>query len=37
MFVARWQNDARFGHEQKVIKLMQRWFKEIGSKQHTDK
>ena len=32
MFVARWQIDARFGHKQAVIDLMQKWLKEIGSK-----
>src|SRR2546422_9019233 len=37
MFVARWQIDARFGHKQAVIDLMQRWLKEIGAKAGTDK
>jgi len=30
MFVARWQIDAKFGHKQKVLELMQRWDEEIG-------
>ena len=30
MFVARWQIDAKFGHKQKVIELMQRWDRDIG-------
>ena len=37
MFVARWQIDARFGHKQAVIDLMQRWLRDIGSKAGTDK
>jgi hypothetical protein len=37
MFVARWQIDARFGHKQAVIDLMQRWLREIGAKAGTDK
>jgi hypothetical protein len=32
MFVARWQIDARFGHKQDVIDLMQKWLRDIGSK-----
>ena len=30
MVVARWQIDAKFGHKQKVIELMQRWDRDIG-------
>ncbi len=37
MFVARWQIDARFGHKQTVIDLMQRWLREVGAKAGTDK
>jgi hypothetical protein len=37
MFVARWQIDARFGHKQAVIDLMQRWLRDIGAKAGTDK
>jgi len=37
MFVARWQIDARFGHKQAVINLMQRWLREIGAKAGADK
>jgi len=29
--VARWQLEARFGHKQKVIDSLKKWFKEIGS------
>jgi len=36
MFVARWQIDARFGHKQAVIDLMQRWLRDIGAKAGTD-
>ena len=32
MFVARWQIDARFGQKQKVIDLVRKWEREIGSK-----
>ena len=31
MIVARWQLDARFGHKQKVIDSIKKWFEEIGS------
>jgi hypothetical protein len=37
MFLARWQIDARFGHKQAVIDLMNCWLKEIGSKAGSDK
>ena len=37
MFVARWQIDARFGHKQTVIDLLQKWEREIGAKAGTDK
>jgi len=37
MLIARWQIDARFGHKQKVIELMQYWLKEVGSKAGTGK
>jgi hypothetical protein len=36
MFVARWHIDARFGHKQAVIDLMQRWLRDVGSKAGTD-
>jgi len=36
MLIARWQIDARFGHKQAVIDLMQRWLRDIGSKAGTD-
>ncbi|HVL55517.1 MAG TPA: hypothetical protein VM491_03370 [Burkholderiaceae bacterium] len=29
--IARWQIDARFGHKQKVIEMLQKWNSEIGS------
>lgn len=32
MFVARWQIDARFGHKDKVINLLQAWERDIGAK-----
>jgi len=35
MFVARWQIDARFGHKQTVIDLLQKWEREVGSKAAT--
>ena len=31
MMVARWQLDARFGHKQKVIDSLKKWFENIGS------
>ena len=31
MFVARWQIDARFGQKQKVIDLVRKWERDIGS------
>ncbi len=37
MFVARWHIDARFGHKQTVIELMQRWLSDVGSKAGTDR
>jgi hypothetical protein len=37
MFIARWQIDARFGHKQTVIDLLQKWEREIGAKAGTDK
>jgi hypothetical protein len=37
MLIARWQIDARFGHKQKVIELMKKWLRDIGSKAGTDK
>src|SRR5260370_725307 len=37
MFVARWQIDARFGHKQAVIDLLQKWEREVGTKAGTDK
>lgn len=36
MLIARWQIDARFGHKQTVIDLMQRWLRDVGSKAGTD-
>jgi hypothetical protein len=30
MMIARWSIDARFGHKQQVIALMQRWLSEIA-------
>ncbi|MBX6426491.1 MAG: hypothetical protein IRZ09_11290 [Variibacter sp.] len=30
MFIARWCIDARFGHKQTVIDLLQKWEREIG-------
>lgn len=30
MMVARWSIDAKFGHKQNAIDLMQRWAREIG-------
>ena len=37
MLVARWQIDARFGHKQTVIDMLQTWLREIGSKAGTDR
>ena len=37
MLIARWQIDARFGHKQTVIDLLQRWLREVGAKAGTDK
>src|SRR5260370_37348513 len=37
MFVARWKIDARFGHKQAVIDLLQKWEREVGTKAGTDK
>jgi hypothetical protein len=37
MFVARWHIDARFGHKQAVIDLLQNWKREIGAKAGTDR
>jgi len=37
MLIARWQIDARFGHKQTVVELMQRWLRDVGSKAGTDK
>ncbi|MCG7507943.1 hypothetical protein [Mesorhizobium retamae] len=31
MFSARWQIDAKFGHKQTVLEMMQQWEREIGS------
>lgn len=36
MFVARWQIDARFGHKQTVIDLLNGWKRDIGAKAGTD-
>jgi len=36
MLIARWQIDAKFGHKQAVIDLMQRWLREVGAKAGTD-
>ena len=36
MLIARWHIDARFGHKQTVIDLMQRWLREVGAKAGTD-
>ena len=36
MFVARWHIDARFGHKQTVIELMQRWLRDVGSPAGAD-
>jgi len=30
MLIARWQIDARFGHKQQVIDMLQRWAREIA-------
>lgn len=30
MMIARWNIDAKFGHKQHVIDLMQRWLREIA-------
>jgi hypothetical protein len=30
MLIARWQIDARFGHKQEVIDMLQRWTKELA-------
>ena len=32
MMIARWRIDARFGHKDEAIKLMQQWDKQFGSK-----
>ena len=37
MLVARWQIDARFGHKQAVVDMLQTWLRDIGSKAGTDK
>ncbi len=37
MFIARWHIDARFGHKQAVVDLLQKWEREIGSKAGTGK
>jgi hypothetical protein len=37
MLIARWQIDARFGHKQTVIDMLQRWRREIGSTVGLDK
>ena len=37
MLIARWQIDARFGHKQKVIDLLQSWLRDVGSKAGTGK
>jgi hypothetical protein len=37
MLIARWQIDARFGHKQTVVDLMQRWLRDVGAKAGTDK
>lgn len=31
MMIARWRIDARFGHKQQALDLMQKWLKEIGA------
>ena len=31
MFIARWHVEARFGHKQKVLELLEQWDEEIGS------
>lgn len=36
MLIARWHIDARFGHKQTVIDLMQRWLRDVGAKAGTD-
>src|SRR4029078_2347614 len=35
MLVARWQIDARFGHKQAVVDILQSWLREMGSKAGT--
>jgi hypothetical protein len=37
MFIARWQINAKFGHKQKLIEMMQRWMKEVGPQAGFDK
>lgn len=32
MMLARWQIEARFGHKQKVVELMERWNRDFGAK-----
>jgi len=32
MMIARWRIDARFGHKDEAIKLMQQWDTQFGSK-----
>jgi hypothetical protein len=36
MLIARWQIDARFGHKQKALDLMQEWEEQIGRKAGLD-
>ncbi len=31
MIIARWHIDARFGHKQAAVELLERWCVEIGS------
>ena len=31
MFIARWHIEARFGHKQTVLDLLQQWDEEVGS------
>jgi len=31
MLIARFQIEARFGHKQRVIEHLNRWFEEVGS------
>jgi hypothetical protein len=37
MLIARWQIDARFGHKQNVVDLLQSWLRDIGSNAGTGK